>query len=409
MFAVLSRKVSAGLTARLTRPVTAVSQERLRLRILFAVAALKLFNFIGGAWDIQWHVAIGRDSLWIPPHLLVMIAFVTGLLLVLVLIGYETWLALVGADLPPAARLGPFRAPAAVFGIAIGYSAALLSAGFDELWHRTFGIDATLWSPPHLLIMVSTMVVDYSLMLGLTVSARRLGHGFDWRSPLFWGLALTGAYAFEAVNFQMGEAFIVGYRQGGAGLYGLLYPLLLGAFLPLYLVTAIRLARRGWIVLVSFALALIFQYLAIGISAAGFAILKPVPMILEYVRQNPQSTAAKAREFAALLGFNGLIGFHQAWTMLLSLPALGLVALLDLIPGIHRRPRLAGPFYAAGMLVFSYLWFQQIPLLRAYPIGGQHLLLALLISLAASLISGGLGWRLAGLIETGDWRSVSGD
>ncbi|HEY5670892.1 MAG TPA: hypothetical protein VIS10_12925, partial [Anaerolineales bacterium] len=69
MLAALKSKMMHPLTNRLARPVDAVAHERLRLRLLFAVAILKLLNFIGGAWDIQWHVAIGRDSLFIPPHL----------------------------------------------------------------------------------------------------------------------------------------------------------------------------------------------------------------------------------------------------------------------------------------------------------------------------------------------------
>ena len=217
MLATLESRMIQTLVPRPARRVDAAAHERVRLRVLFSVAILKLFNFIGGAWDIQWHVAIGRDSLWIPPHLVVMAAFVSGLLIILALITYETTLAASGQELPHSARLGPLRAPGAAFGIMFGYAAALLSAVFDELWHEIFGIDATLWSPPHLMIMLATMVVDFSLILGIAASARRQGFKFTWNSPLLWGLVLTGAYAFEAVNFQMGEAFIVGFRHGGAG------------------------------------------------------------------------------------------------------------------------------------------------------------------------------------------------
>jgi len=395
MLAALKSKVMHTLAAASARPIDVVAHERLRLRILFGVAILKLFNFIGGVWDIQWHVAIGRDSLFIPPHLLVIFAFVAGLALVLAMIFKETAMAISGQSIPHAARLGPFFAPPAFFGVFYGYTAALLSGGFDELWHDIFGIDATLWSPPHLMIMLATMVVDFSLLLGVTASSRRLGYKFTWNSPLFWGVVLIGAYAFEAVNFQMGEAFIVGYRHGGVGLYGLLFPLLVGAFLPLSMLTCIRLARRFWVVLLIFAVTMLLQYLATGIAAAGFAILKPVSVIDEYVRLNPESTAAKAREFAALLGFHGLIGFHQAWTMSLSALPLVLVSLLEFFPWARRRPLLAAPLFAVSMVLFSFLWFEQTPALRGYPITGLHLLQAALISALVGLITGSLGLRLA--------------
>jgi len=245
------------------------------------------------------------------------------------------------------------------------------------------------------MIMVSTMVVDFSLILGIAASARRLGYGFTWKSPLFWGLILTGAYAFESVNFQMGEAFIVGYRHGGVGLYGLFFPILVGAFLPLSMIVLIRLARRYWVVLLALGLTLLLQYLAIGIAAAGFAILKPVSVIDEYVLQNPESTAATAREFARLLGFNGLIGFHQAWTMTLCLLPLALVSLLELIPAARRYTLVAAPVFSISMVVFSYIWFQQTPALRAYPITTLDLLLACGISALGGLLMGGLGLRLA--------------
>lgn len=387
------------ISRTLNRPIDALVHEKLRLQVLFAVALLKLFNFIGGAWDIQWHVEIGRDSPFIPPHMLVLIAFTGGTLISLTMIAYETALAASGQPQPHAARLGRFRAPAPIFVILAGYLAALLSGVLDELWHRMFGIDATLWSPPHLLIMATTVVVDFSLLLGITTSARRLGYGFTWNSPYFWGILLVGSFAFESVNFQMGEAFIVGHRHGGVGLYGLLFPLLVGCALPLSLMTILRLARRYWVGVVILAVTIGLQLLATGISAAGFALLKPVSVIDEYVRLNPDSTAAVSRAFARLLGNNGLIGMHQAWTMLLAAPSLGLVALLGLIPAVRRRPLILAPIFSASMVVFCSIWFRFTPALQKYPVGWQDILLAVLISASIGSLTGAIGWRLAGKLK----------
>lgn len=398
MLAEMKSKIRFNIANSFGLPVDAVAHERLRLRVLFGVAILKLFNFIGGAWDIQWHVEIGRDSLWIPPHLLVMFAFTAGLALTLTLIAYESFQASAGQAQPNSVRVGPLQAPAAVFGISCGYLFALLSGGFDELWHEIYGIDAALWSPPHLMIMAATVVVDFSLMLGIAASARRLGYGFNLKSPLFWGLVLTGAYAFESVNFQMGEAFIVGFRHSGMGLYGLLFPILIGVFLPLSMVTLIRLARRFWVVLPALGLTLLLQYLATGVAAAGFAILKPVSVIEQYVVQNPWSTAAMARQFARLLGFNGLIGFEQAWTMGLSFLPLVLVSLLALVPWARRHILVAAPVFSIAMVLFSFIWFKQMPALQGYPITGIDLLLACGISALGGLLTGSLGLRLSRLV-----------
>ena len=376
-------------------PVEALAHERVRLRILFAVAILKLLNFIGGAWDIQWHVEIGRDSLFIPPHLLVIAAFTGGLVLVLFMTAYETGLAAYGQPQPDTLRFGPVRITWPMLAVLCGYAFALLSGVFDELWHQLFGIDATLWSPPHLLIMVATVVVDFSLLFGITASSRRLGYGFTWNSPYLWGIVLIGSFAFESANFQMGEAFIVGYRHQGAGLYGLLFPLTFGAALPLSLMAVIRLSRRFWIGLLILGLTIGLQLLATGIAAAGFAILQPVSVIDEYVLQNPESTAAVSREFARLLGNNGLIGIHQAWTMLLAAPALMLVALLGFVPALRSRPLWAAPIFSASMVLFSYVWFQFTPALQTYPTTWLDILLAVAISTVIGSLMGRWGWRLA--------------
>lgn len=394
MLTTLRMRMSRGLASGLPTAIDATALERLRLRVLFSVALLKLFNFIGGAWDIQWHVAIGRDSLWIPPHLMVFLAFVSGLAIIVVMIAYESALASAGHAVPHAAGRGRLRAPGAYFGILFGYAAALLAGVIDELWHRVFGIDATLWSPPHLLIMLATMVVDYSLMFGIARSAQRLGYTFTWKSPLLWGIVLTGAYAYEAVHFQMGEAFIVGHRAGGAGLYGLLFPILIGAFLPLSLVAMLRLTQRAWVVLLAAGLALGLQYVATGVAALGFAILKPVSIIDQYVLLFPDSTAAKAREFAALLGNNGLIGLHQAWTMTLAVPALVLMVLVGLIPWARRRPLWLAAAFSASIVLLTYVRFQTTPALQDYPVTAGHVLLAVLLALVGGLVSGALGMRL---------------
>ncbi len=399
MLTFLKTSLTHRLNAHLANPAQAAAHEMLRLRLLFAIAILKLLNFIGGAWDIQWHVEIGRDSLFIPPHLLVFVAFIGGVLAAIGLVAYESAQAMLGEPPAHAARLGPFYAPGAFFGVLVGYVLALLSAVLDELWHEIFGIDATLWSPPHLLIMASTMCVDFSLMLGITRTARRLGYGFNWSSPLFWGLALTGAYAFEAVNFQMGEAFIVGYRAGGAGVLGLLFPLLVGVFLPFSMMLLVRLAGRFWMVLPAIGLALGLQYLSTGIAALGFAILKPVSVIDAYVLENPESTAAMARQFARLLGFDGLIGFHQAWTMSLMIPPLAIVALLELLPWARRRRLVAAPLFSLAMVLISMLLFQQKAPLNSYDIQAGDVALAAAISAAGGLLSGWLGWRLASADE----------
>jgi len=391
--------VKQVVQAPLVGEYDAAAHERLRFLALSAIAIFKLFNFIGGNWDIQWHVAIGRDSLFIPPHLVVLVAFTSGSILSLIWIAYETRLRRAGIQVGGAMQLGPFSAPAATFGIFLGYAGALMAAVFDEAWHRIFGIDSTLWSPPHILIMISTSMVDFSLLAGLAASARRQGMRFSPRSTYFWVLCLVGAFAFEAVNFQMGEAFIVAFRKGGAGLYGVLYPILVGALYPLALVLTIRLAGKYWAAIVVFAITICLQYLATGISAAGFAILKPVSIVDQFVIDNPQSTLANVRAFAQATGFTGLVGLQQAWWMWLSLIPMVLVSLMEVFPYARRHPLLAAPVFSASLVVISFLWFERTPYLRDYPVTWGHVIIGALISAGIGMLMGWLGLKLADALK----------
>lgn len=308
---------------------------------------------------------------------------------------YETLLSRAGHAVPHTVQVGPLSAAAPFFGVFAGYAGALLSGVFDEVWHEIFGIDSTLWSPPHLCIMASTLFVDLNLMIGLSTIARRLGAKLEWRSPLLWGLALTGAYTFEAVNFQMSQAFVEAYKAGGVGLMGILYPVLVGAMFPFPLLLNVRLAGRFGVALLLFAVAIVLQYVGTGIAAAGFAILRPESAIEEFVRLNPGSSIAQARDLISSMGFTGLIGFAQAWMMWLSFLPLVLVSLLDRVPWARQRPLVAAPVFSATLVVIGAVWFRQMPVLSDYPVSWLDVALGVVISTTIGLVLGSLGLRLA--------------
>ncbi len=376
--------------------------ERRRMYVLFAIALFKLCNFFGGTWDIQWHIFVGRDNLFIPPHLMVLVAFSGGIALASAWIAYETvW---VGADSEMAGtvHIGPLHAPPAFFGVFMGYAGALLSGVFDEWWHRTYGIDSTLWSPPHLCIMASTMTVDYSLMIGIFSAARRLGARLEWRSPLLWGLAVSGAYLFEAVNFQMSQAFIEAYRVNGIGLMGILFPVLVGGAFPMPMLMTIRLAGRFRVTLLFFAVAFVLQLVGIGIAAGGFAVLQPVSALGEFVSRNPNSAIAQAGEFVSRIGFWGWVGFQQEWSLALSAVPLGLVSLLDALPWARRHRIVAAPLYSASLVIVSYLWFRQMPVMSDYAIAWTDVLLGVTVSVLIGYVFGRIGLYLGARVLAGE-------
>lgn len=126
--------------------------------------------FVAGAgWDIQWHVAIGRDRPLSPPHLLLLAGIaLTGCLALASVLAY-TALAyavararplptlrgsgLSSVTLPTVRFLGIFHAPLGAYLAGFGALLSTLAFPLDDYWHRLYGIDVTLWAPFHVMIV----------------------------------------------------------------------------------------------------------------------------------------------------------------------------------------------------------------------------------------------------------------
>src|SRR5262249_17871479 len=78
----------ARLHATPAAAMPATDTLRVRRAVLWALLASKLLASWGVRWDIQWHVRIGRDSFWIPPHVM---TYAGVSLVVLVSFGVLLW------------------------------------------------------------------------------------------------------------------------------------------------------------------------------------------------------------------------------------------------------------------------------------------------------------------------------
>ncbi len=187
---------------------------------------------IGFYSDVRWHVSLGRDDqLFTAPHT----AIVLGLMLIM-----------------GSAFLGEFFANATkanvgwkVFGIRIPYSALAMGligmcalAGFpmDELWHRQYGIDVTMWSPTHLLMIVGASVSPLASWLALGEAGVRPEIG-RWATGVH---VAVGSFALLGLTSVQGE-FAFGVPQFQQLYHPVLYALAAGFGL-----TAITLVSRWW-------------------------------------------------------------------------------------------------------------------------------------------------------------------
>ena len=69
----------------------AYSPLAIRRAALWGLLLSKLIAGWGVQWDIQWHVLIGRDSFWIPPHLMTYSGVALAVLLSVSVLVWETF------------------------------------------------------------------------------------------------------------------------------------------------------------------------------------------------------------------------------------------------------------------------------------------------------------------------------
>src|SRR2546425_4698460 len=136
-----------------------------RQAALWGLLGAKMLGGLGVQWDIRWHLLIGRDSFWIAPHLMTYAGVTIAAALAFGVLGLETLRARRGEPRRDGVRaLGLVGTPG--FHLAWwGMALTIVAAPVDDLWHRLFGVDVTLWSPPHLLGLAGAQVNTLGCLL----------------------------------------------------------------------------------------------------------------------------------------------------------------------------------------------------------------------------------------------------
>ena len=145
---------------------------------------------IGSAWDISWHMSIGRDTFWTPAHIMIQM---TG-----VLVGIACAYMILsstfgdrGGSQGATVSIWGFRGPLGAFIAVWGCIAMLTSAPFDNWWHNAYGLDVKILSPPHTLLSLGSLTIKIglmALMAGLIHRATK-----EVRRVLTWMLLFVGA------------------------------------------------------------------------------------------------------------------------------------------------------------------------------------------------------------------------
>ena len=128
----------------------------------------------GLIWDICWHMSIGRDGLLSPPHLVIYLgAVVSGLFSGFEILRITFW----GTTTEKAKSVkiwGFFYSSLGALFCVWGALAMLTSAPFDDWWHNTYGLDITILSPPHTVLALGIISVQFGAMVSVIAIKNQL-------------------------------------------------------------------------------------------------------------------------------------------------------------------------------------------------------------------------------------------
>ncbi|MDQ1445297.1 MAG: hypothetical protein QOI20_1761 [Acidimicrobiaceae bacterium] len=215
-----------------------------------ATVGLSLFGLLmagqGFYSDVAWHVGLGRDkNLFTAPHTSIVIGL--GLIFGAALAGIG-FASLQRVD--TRLRWRAVRVPWSTLPLLALGGAAVSGFPLDELWHRAFGIDVTMWSPTHMLMILGASfsgLASWLVLADAGVRPNRSGWALGFHVLAAWltlqGLAAPlGEFSFGVPQFQQ-----------------IFHPLLLSVAAAFALV-AIRLVLGRW--------------WAVGIAAVNFVIVQ---------------------------------------------------------------------------------------------------------------------------------------
>ena len=332
----------------------------------------------GTQWDIQWHLTIGRDSFWIAPHV---VTYSGVTILVLASFGMLAWTTLRGAGAlePRAIRVFGVTGTPGYQLAAWGMVLTVAAAPIDDLWHRLFGLDVTLWSPPHLLGLLGAVVNAAAcwLIAGETYPPRS--------GARLTALVLGGALVYGALSFGLLPGIRIGYVHGGLRFFT--YPILAALLAPLPLVVVARLSRLRISPVLVVATVLALAFAGAGLARLGFAWLQPTSFLAEEIAKDPTSPIAMMYEIARKNGTTPRAG-NPGIMVAALLAALAMVAL-----DARRRPRLAALAFALTLLAAVSLLLARQPAFAGSLPSVTAAAAALVLTSLAALLAGTIAGR----------------
>ena len=318
----------------------------LRRGALWGLLLAKALAGIGVGWDIRWHIVIGRDSFWIAPHVMTYTGVAVASMLSFSVLLSETWAARHGRAPRDSFRLAGLVGSRGYHLAWWGIALTILAAPIDDLWHRLFGIDVTLWSPPHLLGLAGAQINSLACLL----IAREAWPASSRVRTV--ALAVAGVLLFSGFQTGIDPALRTAFIHGGVRFFT--FAILGGVFFTFALVLTARLATSRLMPVVIAAAGVALQLTVIAVGDVGMAVLRPESAVADAIAADPTSPIAVAHEIARRNGVTPGRGFIVR--LFPVLPAIA-VALVD----PRRRQTSAGLAFGLGLFVVNAIMFMRLP------------------------------------------------
>jgi hypothetical protein len=362
-------------------PVVADDLDVMALRraAVWALLAAKLTGGWGLGWDIRWHVLIGRDSFWIPPHVLTYASVAAAVLVAFGVVALETWLARGGRPPAGTVRVAGLVGTPGFHLVWLGMALTIVAAPIDDLWHRLFGIDVTLWSPPHLLGLAGAQVSTFALL----IVAREVWPAGSRAQSV--ALLLAGTFLFGTFTIIADPSGRIAFLYGGMRFFT--WPVLMALFAAFSLVVTTRLVGWRSAPVIVIALSLLVQLSIWAVADVGFRLARPTSVIQEVLAADDgTSPIAVAHEMARRNG--GTPGRSLAARLVPLVPAVVLAAL-----DARRRWAAASLGFGAALFGVAALTMARAPALAHAVPGAGTFVAGLALTLAAALAGGWLAAR----------------
>ena len=211
---------------------------------IYAVVFSSFCVVMGLLWDIMWHMSIGRDGLFAAPHMVIYVGAVVAGLFSAYQILHLTFAKNHAGRSSAVPFWGVFYGPLGAMFCVWGALAMLTSAPFDDWWHNTYGLDVQILTPPHTILAIGIMTLQFGAIIGVLALQNKYRSidgiasakytSLKWLFAIAAGLLLTMLFSLFSESMDRGDTHSTSYYVTAA------------IALPFYLVAMGRASLLRW-------------------------------------------------------------------------------------------------------------------------------------------------------------------